>query len=475
MGWFSDFVSDPVGRLTKDVEDTGEFLDNAQKRIIQYGRDNIDQLLANVDDMAKATMDYGENIWHNTWDGANNIVKHPLNVNTYSDNFNNWIDNENDYGDKMFGDGGWIKAGANMLSSGNPFVGAGNLAYQLDAAASDSPYDPGLTGPVSNLAGMYDIGNSLANSGGTPSVPDASAASNTVDATTMNPNIPNFEYDPSYDATAAGTGSGAYSQTLQQDPLLNYSGTNGSVSPLLGTSTSPSYDFSTLNNAWNSFQNLTDTKAARLGATALGVVSPEAGVVASGLMGAGTGDFSPFMKGLGQLWITNQGQRRQQRFINNMNDQVNQINRIYSPDGEYSKALEQRLARQDAASGRRSQFGARQAELMGQLADKRAATAAPVLNALGSAQMQKAVSEQQALDQARIGSLMQAYQEYKRPELPVASTQTIQSPNAQGFKLSDIGSYFGGSSAPPVATQATTNPLYNLQDENTRRYKLGSY
>lgn len=48
---------------------------------------------------------------------------------------------------------------------------------------------------------------------------------------------------------------------------------------------------------------------------------------------------------------------------------IDQIKGIYKPDGEYSKYLENRLGRQDAAAGRNSQYGPRLAQLTGMLAD----------------------------------------------------------------------------------------------------------
>jgi hypothetical protein len=57
---------------------------------------------------------------------------------------------------------------------------------------------------------------------------------------------------------------------------------------------------------------------------------------------------------------------------NRYDNLVDEIKGIYSPDGAYAKTLENRLARQDAAAGRNSQYGPRLAQLMGSLGDSQA-------------------------------------------------------------------------------------------------------
>lgn len=76
--------------------------------------------------------------------------------------------------------------------------------------------------------------------------------------------------------------------------------------------------------------------------------------------------------------------------FDNLQDEIKQI---YSPEGAYAKTLENRLARQDAASGRNSQYGPRLAQLMGSLGDSHAralqglggmmSNQAPFLNGVG--------------------------------------------------------------------------------------------
>ncbi len=57
---------------------------------------------------------------------------------------------------------------------------------------------------------------------------------------------------------------------------------------------------------------------------------------------------------------------------NKYDNLMDEIKQIYSPEGAYAKTLENRLARQDAASGRNSQYGPRLAQLMGSLGESQA-------------------------------------------------------------------------------------------------------
>lgn len=88
------------------------------------------------------------------------------------------------------------------------------------------------------------------------------------------------------------------------------------------------------------------------------------GNVTSNLFGGGNGGISN-MGNLASLF-SNYKQYDQNK------DLINEIKGIYSPDGAYAKALENKLARRDAAAGRNSQYGPRLAELMGTLGDSQA-------------------------------------------------------------------------------------------------------
>lgn len=67
------------------------------------------------------------------------------------------------------------------------------------------------------------------------------------------------------------------------------------------------------------------------------------------------------IKGLAQLYTGYRGQRDNSRMLKGLTD-------LYSQNGAYAQQLRKQLSRQDAASGRRSQYGPREVELQAKLA-----------------------------------------------------------------------------------------------------------
>jgi hypothetical protein len=61
--------------------------------------------------------------------------------------------------------------------------------------------------------------------------------------------------------------------------------------------------------------------------------------------------------------------------------QAQQLQQLYSPDSAYAKNARQKMERRDAAAGRRSQYGTRETQLAGHLADVNARMA-PTLNSI---------------------------------------------------------------------------------------------
>jgi len=77
--------------------------------------------------------------------------------------------------------------------------------------------------------------------------------------------------------------------------------------------------------------------------------------------------------GLLQLWSSNQQRRRASQMYGGLRD-------MYGPNSAYSQQLMKQLTRQDAASGRRSQYGSRNVELQARLADLNSRNAPQLAN-----------------------------------------------------------------------------------------------
>lgn len=91
------------------------------------------------------------------------------------------------------------------------------------------------------------------------------------------------------------------------------------------------------------------------------------GVPGQGTDGLGGGMIGDVAQGLAGLYMGN-------RATGQYNQTLGNLNNIFSPNGVYAQQLRQQLERRDAASGRRSQYGPREAQLMAALAEKQAST-----------------------------------------------------------------------------------------------------
>lgn len=106
------------------------------------------------------------------------------------------------------------------------------------------------------------------------------------------------------------------------------------------------------------------------GQTLGGVTANQGMVGMSGMQGqdnTGGSMLGDVAGGLAGLYMGNRAKGQYNQALNSLND-------IYSPNGVYAQQLRQQLERRDAAAGRRSQYGPREAQLMATLADRQAQT-----------------------------------------------------------------------------------------------------
>lgn len=144
---------------------------------------------------------------------------------------------------------------------------------------------------------------------------------------------------------------------------------------------------------------------------------------------------------LGGIYGANKAQR-------SMGDMLGGLQSLYSQDSPYAQALRQQLARKDAASGRRSQYGPREVELQARLAQM-ASGQIPAMSQLAQQQaMARNMKYQQALGLYKAlgggNGLMNLFS-YGAPGLrgmenltQVNPFETLQTP-----EIPDLGSLFG--------------------------------
>lgn len=95
----------------------------------------------------------------------------------------------------------------------------------------------------------------------------------------------------------------------------------------------------------------------------------------------GAGYVSKNAGGLSDLVAQGMGMYDASRQRRRAKEQIAGLNTLYAPNSPYAQQMRQRMERQDAASGRRSQYGVRETELAAKLADAQARLA-PQINQL---------------------------------------------------------------------------------------------
>lgn len=87
----------------------------------------------------------------------------------------------------------------------------------------------------------------------------------------------------------------------------------------------------------------------------------------SGGQGGGAGNYGDLAAGLFGMYNANKQRKR-------LKEQSDSLSNLFSPNSPYAQQMRQRLERRDAAAGRRSQYGPREAQLAAALADRQAQT-----------------------------------------------------------------------------------------------------
>jgi len=428
MGFLSDFVDgvgDFVGNTVDAVGDAGQWIGD------KVGND-WQQTYNNLDNYWKTGVDMVGDTGQMVGDITRNATSDPLDINSYTDPAQRKLDNFNEQGDDIFGTGGWIKAGANVATTGNPFYGAGSTGYQLDAAASGSDYNNGRTSGIADAVGLYNLGSNISNSvsNGSSLPTDSNTYQEALPGGGSTTVTPSDFYSGSNSlsnlATVTQGGSqmgdvsvygGNPSDTLYTPDLGNY-GSNPSLpnmdydqsygvgnSPYVTGSAPPGY----MDQA-RDFLNSTPGKVVRAGAS---IVNPTLGSVLNGTTTGLNGDMGrAAFDTLGSIYMNNRAAKANRQYQDQMNNMMGSMSNLYSQNSPYAQQLRQELERKDAASGRRSQYGGRETQLQAMLAEKQAGLA-PMQNILTSQAMQGSIAQQQAARNRQIADLKSIFMPQK--------------------------------------------------------------
>ena len=367
LGGLSDFFDD-VGNGINDVaKDVGHSIDDFYHGVEKTGQTAYN----NVDDVGKAA---GEQLGLNfrlPYETLTNVLKNPGSDDSYFSALTDWTRKSNDIGTELFGDGGYVKGGLDAIGYATVGVPVGSVAWQADAAAENKKYNGGLVQPYQSLYGLGQTASNVYNSTTTPTYNEVGPNGSEVTVTPSN-------YYNTATADAANLNNGLNtSYTEQGTPGFGsdvnpyaYGQEGLGLPDTTATAGSPGF-FDTLKGYYNEYSGYLNSPTGRVVTQVAGHSNPIAAqltqLASSGGDGGGMGQA---VDALGSLYKGYQTRRQEQKTGDELKQQLNAALDTYSPTSAYGQQLRKTLERQDAAAGRRSQYGTREVELAARLADK---------------------------------------------------------------------------------------------------------
>lgn len=403
VGSIGDFVSDPIGTTGKALDNTWYGLGD----LGDYIGAQTHSLYTNLDDIGKTELkQMGANFLAPIQFGQN-VLEDPLDPQSYTKAAGDWYSDTKRYGEDQYGTGGYGKALANVLTSGNPFSGAGNTATQAYVAANGGTYDSGNTGGAQNLASLWNMGNKIYDGVTAPSgapVEGANVSDNSYGVPAGEPSN-NFTYqEMGVDGSPVNVHPDLYGMGTTAGQYLN--------SPL-----------------------------GQVGRAVAGALNPTLGAVLNAGAGASAGDAGAVARSLGGWYVNNKAEQQQKKYQDQIQQQLGFLNSLYTPNSAYAQQLRKQLAARDAAAGRASQYGERETQLMAELAGRQAGLA-PATSMLTNGAMQASMAAQNAARSRQLGTLLSMFQSPGKTTNAAGQTVNQQAPIMQGWD--DFKSLLGG-------------------------------
>lgn len=422
----TDFVKDPIKTTGNAIDSTWHALGD----LGQYAGAQGQSLYNNLDNVAKTELkQFGAN-FSLPFDSAANIAEDPLDPQSYTKGIADWYSESKRLGEEQYGTGGYAKAAANTLSSGNPFSGAGNAATQAWTAANGGEYKQGNTAGAQNLASLWNLGTNIydgvsAPSGSTPTYYEAGADGSSV---AVNPG-------QIYQTGGVPTMDGMYSSDgvdLNNQADIGANASNNFTYQEMGADGQPVNVRPDLYNYNTTPGQFLNSPMGQVGRAFAGAVDPTLGSILNAGAGAYAGDAGAVAKSLGGWYVNNKAEQQQKKYQDQIQQQLSFLNQLYSPNGQYSQELRKRLAAKDAAAGRNSQYGDREVQLMSALADK-TQNLAPSVNLLTNGAMQTSMQAQHAARSRQLGTLMGMFQSPGKATNAQGQVVNQQAPAMQGW------------------------------------------
>lgn len=160
---------------------------------------------------------------------------------------------------------------------------------------------------------------------------------------------------------------------------------------------------------------------------------------------------------LGNMWLRYQGSKDAARASSGANVD-SQLNDMFGPNSAYATQLRQELARKDAASGRRSQYGAREVELQARLATMKANALPGMVSAYsGQSRQQMEANQAKRIQQAQLLSSLYALGKDTKAFDQLDKMFMSPSPTTS-YSLPSSGSYLGLQ--PPTTSSGNQYSLF---------------
>lgn len=371
-----DFASDTwegIGDVGQDVVDFGSDLFSGIDDKLHQAFNSIPDILASAEDLTRLSFEAPLR-------STESFAKNPFEPDKWAKTWSDTASEFDDIGTDLFGSGSWATGAANYYTGGS----GGTTLARL---AEGDNYTAGSTTPATDLYGLYNTGANLYNSATTPSYTSGEGfTSNTGSLDGYNLQAPS-DYTPNFSGAdlattgenlSAGYSGGSDMSYVNGDGFSNNTGYLPGYNIGQGMDTSSPY----VNQApdfWDQFSNLYNDVS--------GYINSPGGKVATGVIarnnpdlanltrlasagGDGGSGYGQAIDSLASLYKSRQTRKQLQQTQGTLENQLNTGLQQYAPGSAYEQQLRKTLDRQDAAAGRRSQYGTREVELQARLADK---------------------------------------------------------------------------------------------------------
>lgn len=379
-------IEDAVEDIGDFASDTWEGIEDIGQDVVDFGSDvfsgiddKIHSSFKNIPDMMQSGVDLTKLAFTAPTEIATTALTNPFEPDKWYNKASDSLAEFDDIGTDLFGSGSWATGAANYYTGGS---GGTTLARLVEG----DDYTPGSTTPATDLYGMYNMANNMYNSVTTPSYTSGEGFTSNQGSLqgydlqappNYTPNFSGADLATTGQNLSAGYSGGSDMSYVNGDGFSDNTGYLPGYNIGQGMDTSSPY----VNQApdfWDQFSSIYNDVSGYInspgGKLATGVVARKnpdlANLTRLATAGGDGGGYGQAIDSLASLYKSKQTRKQLQQTQGVLDTQLNAGLQQYAPGSAYEQQLRKTLERQDAAAGRRSQYGTREVELQARLADK---------------------------------------------------------------------------------------------------------